>query len=92
MSGVFEYDFNKSNSNKEKHGIDFEEAQRIWEDSFAITVPTQRVEEVRFIIVGMIAKKTWSAIFTMRQDKIRIISARRSRTEEVYHYEKNKSQ
>ena len=83
----FEYDFNKSQSNKVKHGIDFIEAQVLWEDSQRIEIQARTTTESRFIIIGKINNKHWSAIITYRENKIRIISVRRSRHNEVKLYE-----
>ncbi len=88
----FVYDKEKSISNQEKHGIDFELAQIVWLDKNALIAEAKLIkDEKRFMIVGEIKEKTWSVIFTYRQDSIRIISARRARKEEVGYYEKNKS-
>jgi len=83
----FIYDENKSSTNKNKHGIDFIEARLLWEDVDRIIIPARVLDELRFIIIGKIENKYWSAIFTIREDKIRIISARRSRKEEIKIYE-----
>jgi uncharacterized DUF497 family protein len=83
----FIYDGNKSSANKNKHGIDFIEAQLLWEDVDRIIIPARVVDELRYLIIGKIVNKFWSAIFTIREDKIRIISARRSRKEEIKIYE-----
>lgn len=83
----FEYDENKSNINKEKHGIDFEEAQLLWLDNNRIEIKANSTNEFRMIIIGKIKEKYWSAIITYRQNKIRIISVRRSRKQEVNFYE-----
>ena len=83
----FIYDENKSSTNKNKHGIDFIETQLLWEDVDRIIIPARVLDELRFIIIGKIENKYWSAIFTIRDDKIRIISARRSRKEEIKIYE-----
>jgi len=83
----FEFDINKSNSNKLKHGIDFSEAQAIWDDSDLVEIPVKTSDESRFLVVGKIAGKHWSAITTYRGDKIRLISVRRARQEEVEIYE-----
>jgi len=92
MNNIFEYDSNKNNTNKLKHDLYFESAEQVWEDPFAIVAPTRQIEdEKRFIIIGCIGEKVWSVIFTYRKEKIRIISARRARKEEIYYYEKNKS-
>ena len=83
---IFEYDKQKSKRNKDKHGIDFVEAQHIWEDPDCIMIPARTIGESRFLLIGMFNKKIWSVIFTIRDQKIRIISVRRSRKneEEIY--------
>ena len=83
----FEFDPNKSKANREKHGIDFLEAQKLWEDPYRIEIPAKKMDEPRFMLIGKIADQYWSAIFTYRLDKIRIISARRARTNEKEIYE-----
>ena len=70
-----------------KHGIDFVEAQALWEDPDRIEIPAKTTEEPRFILIGKISDKHWSSIFTYRREKIRIISVRRSRREEIEIYE-----
>jgi uncharacterized protein len=84
---VFEYDENKSQSNLTKHGIDFGEAQKLWNDPNLLEIPARTQDEPRFLIVGKIENKHWSAVITYRGQNIRIISVRRSRTEEVALYE-----
>ena len=83
----FEFDINKSKSNKIKHGIDFVEAQEIWEDSNLIEFPAKTIDEIRFIVIGKINETHWTSIITYREANIRIISVRRSRTEEIEIYE-----
>jgi uncharacterized DUF497 family protein len=83
----FEFDPEKSASNKEKHGIDFVEAQALWDDPDLVEVPARVVDEPRFLVIGRIAGEHWSGIITYREQRIRIISARRSRAEEVEIYE-----
>ncbi len=83
----FEFDSNKSLDNKEKHGIDFIEAQLPWEDPDLIEIPIKTHDEPRFLVIGSILGKHWSGIITYRHEKIRIISVRRSRKEEVVIYE-----
>lgn len=84
---VFEFDKRKSQTNKKKHGIGFDEAQTLWEDPDHVEIPAKTIDEERYLLIGMIADKFWSAIFTYRNDKVRIISVRRSRKEEVEIYE-----
>jgi hypothetical protein len=83
----FEYDPDKSAENKRKHGIDFEEAQQLWADAQLVEVPARTTDEPRWLLVGKIDEKHWSAIITRRGDNIRLISVRRSRDEEVAIYE-----
>jgi uncharacterized DUF497 family protein len=83
----FEFDLEKSNNNKNKHGIDFYEAQVLRDDPDLIEIPAKTADEPRFLITGKIAEKYWSGIITYRGDKIRIISVRRSRKEEIETYE-----
>lgn len=83
----FEYDEAKSRSNLEKHGIDFIGAQQLWNDPDLLEIPAKVRGEPRYLVVGRIAGKCWSGVITYRQEHIRIISVRRSRTEEVVLYE-----
>ena len=84
---IFEFDERKSQSNKKKHGIDFTEAQELWDDPELLEIPLKSADEPRTLLVGLISGKHWSAIITHRQEHIRIISVRRSRTEERALYE-----
>ena len=83
----FEFDEQKSQINREKHGIDFVQAQALWRDSCLIEIPAKTIDEPRFLVIGRIKDKHWSAAITYRGKNIRIISVRRSRTEEVIIYE-----
>lgn len=83
----FEFDDEKSKSNKRKHGIDFNEAQVLWDDPDVIEIPVKTSDEPRFLVIGKIAEKHWSGVITYRGETIRIISVRRSRQEEVDIYE-----
>ena len=83
----FEFDETKSQSNKEKHGIDFVEAQELWEDIERLEIPARTEDERGYLAIGKIKEKHWSAVMTYRNEKIRIISVRRARKEEVAIYE-----
>ena len=83
----FEFDAQKSQGNKQKHGIDFYEAQTLWDDPDLIEIPVKTSDEPRFLVIGKIAEKHWSGVITYRGETIRIISVRRSRQEEVDVYE-----
>lgn len=83
----FEFDKRKSESNKKKHGINFVEAQALWEDPDRIEVQAKIQIEKRFVLTARVNDSHWSAVFTIRKDKIRIISVRRARKQEVKEYE-----
>ena len=83
----FEFDPRKSESNKRKHGIDFVEAQALWDDPDRLEVPARTEGEKRFMLIGRIQDKHWSVVFTCRGDKTRIISVRHSQTQEIEAYE-----
>lgn len=83
----FDFDPGKSAVNKNKHGIDFVEAQRLWDDPDRIEIPARNVDEERFLVIGKIDDIYWSGVITFRDGKTRIISVRRSRKEEVAIYE-----
>lgn len=83
----FEFDSQKSELNKTKHGMDFNDAQQLWEDPTRIIIPARTSDEPRYLLIGRISEKHWSAIFTLRAEAIRIISVRRSRAEEIELYE-----
>jgi uncharacterized DUF497 family protein len=85
---IFEYDNNKSQSNLVKHGIDFVEAQKLWEDPDFLEISTRTQDELRFLVIATINGKHWSGVITYRNQNIRLISVRRSRTQEVTLYER----
>ncbi|NOQ45805.1 MAG: BrnT family toxin [Desulfobulbaceae bacterium] len=82
-----EFDPVKSKVNKKKHGINFIEAQVLWEDPDLLEIPARTTDEQRFLVIGRIAVKHWASVITYRADNIRIISVRRARAEEVTLYE-----
>lgn len=84
---VFEYNPKKSESNKFKHGIDFIEGQKLWIDPERLEVPAKTVGEQRYMLIGRIDGKYWSAIFMNRDEKTRIISIRHARIKEIEAYE-----
>ena len=83
----FEFDKRKSQINKKKHGIDFTEAQALWNDPDRIEIPAKTIDEEKFLIIGEISGKCWSTIITYRNENVRFISVRRSRKEEIDIYE-----
>ena len=84
---TFEFDEVKSQANLLKHGINFVDAQALWNDPSLLEVPAKTEDEPRYLMIGLIGEKHWSAVITCRGSKVRLISVRRSRTEEVALYE-----
>jgi uncharacterized DUF497 family protein len=86
----YEFDPKKSQSNKLKHGIDFEEAQILWDDPKRVLFVARFDDEERFGVIALRGTKLWCAIYTERHDAIRIISVRRARQyeEETYYNSK----
>ena len=83
----FEFDTAKSEFNRAKHGIDFVAAQDLWNDPMLLEIPAKTDDEPRYLVIGLIDGKHWSAVITYRGPNIRLISIRRARIEEVALYE-----
>lgn len=84
---VFEFDEEKSLSNLEKHGIDFYSAQELWKEPDLVEIEAKTEDEPRFLIIGRIMSRHWSAVINYRNESVRLISVRRSRKKEVELYE-----
>ena len=84
---TFEFDETKNQANLKKHGIDFIDAQLLWNDPRLLEIPAKTEDEPRYLVVGVINNKHWSAVITYRGANVRLVSVRRSRTEEVALYE-----
>ena len=82
----FEYDQTKSQINKEKHGVDFDEAQALWLDEDRVEFPARSDTEERHALVAMKDGRVWVAFYTVRETSIRIISVRRARENEEKTY------
>jgi len=78
----FEYDPAKSQANREKHGIDFDAAQEMWRYGDLIWGPSKHPVEDRFMAIGRIKRQIWAAVYTMRQNRIRLISVRPAKRKE----------
>lgn len=87
----FEWDSDKSTSNLEKHGIDFETAKRLWLDEERVEIHAPYPVEDRLILISKLDHKIWTAVYTIRGNAVRIISVRRARKKEVYFYEEKTS-
>jgi uncharacterized DUF497 family protein len=83
----FEFDPIKSAENSRKHGIDFEAAQRLWDDAKLLELPARTTDETRWLVIAVLDGRHWSAIITRREQRIRLISVRRARDEEKALYE-----
>ncbi len=83
----FEWDSQKSLTNQEKHGIDFETAKSLWTDEGRVQIEMSFPDEKRWALIGKIGIKAYTAIYTVRGDTVRLISVRRARTKEVRLYE-----
>ena len=87
---LFELDPNKAAQNIRKHGVSFEEAATAFGDPLSITIfdPLHSIDEDRFVLIGMSNKnRLLVVVHTDRNDKIRIISARRATKKEKRQYE-----
>lgn len=87
---IFEWDGAKGLSNKEKHGLSFEEARTLWQDEDRVEIEIDYLNEKRWALIANLKGKTWTAIYTIRSEAIRLISVRRARTKEVKLYENKK--
>ena len=87
----FEWDPEKSATNKVKYKIDFETARFLWNAPDRIEILAPYPLENRGILIGRLGTRLWSAIYTMRKGYVRIISVRRSRKQEAKLYEEEKT-
>lgn len=86
---TFEFDPKKSKNNFEKHGIDFIAAQRIFDDEALAIIKGASSNETRYMAIGLLDGKLWTAVYNWRNVNIRLISARRARKSEIWAYEEN---
>ena len=87
---IFEFDPVKSDANRQKHGIHFEAAQILWKDPDLLRVPVRSKDEPRYLMIGRIGLRHWSAVITYRGENIRLISVRRARKTEMEYYERTR--
>ncbi len=85
----FELDPRKGKRNKEKHGIDSVEAQKLGEDEDRLEIEARSNDEPRRALISIYGEKVWPAFFTYRgEQRIQLISVRRAREkEERLYYE-----
>jgi uncharacterized protein len=91
MYTMIEYDKDKNDINISKHGISFDEAVKLFHDPDLIELSAKSSDEPRYLLIGCIQDKHWSAIITYRNNKIRFISVRRARKEEAELYESQRA-
>lgn len=86
---TFEYDPQKAKTNRQKHGVSFADAELVFFDPLAIhDVDPDSTDEERFIAVGIgNSGSLLVVVYTMRDDTIRLISARRATRQETKDYE-----
>jgi hypothetical protein len=87
----FDWDSQKSLTNMEKHGIDFQTAKSLWFDDDRVEIEMVFPGELRWALIAKVQGKIWTAIYTVRSETVRLISVRRSRTKEVRLYEEKKA-
>ena len=78
----FEYDHTKSHGNHAKHGLDFKKAKALWSDPKRVEFVARFSDEPRLGLVAQFDNRLWTAIFTRREERTRIISVRRARKNE----------
>jgi uncharacterized DUF497 family protein len=83
----FEWDGNKRLVNVRKHGLDFRDAQELFEERHVIVPSRGKGTEERFLAIGRIQGRFVTVVHTMRQKTCRIISMRRARDEERRKYQ-----
>jgi uncharacterized DUF497 family protein len=91
----FEWDEEKAKSNYRKHGIEFQEAVRVFADAFAVEgydLMSPEYGEDRYLIIGMASGQLLTVVYTERQGTIRLISARKSSRREHDNYYRQNSQ
>lgn len=83
-----EYDSAKAIANSKKHGVSFEEAETVLMDPLAMCMEDPDTKgEMRWVLIGMSNKlRLLTVVYTVRQDRIRVISARKSTRREAQHY------
>jgi uncharacterized protein len=79
---MYEWDENKRSINFTKHGLDFIDVISLFNAPISYTVELPFQGEQRFSTTGVVLGRFVTAIWTLREDKIRLISARGARENE----------
>lgn len=77
----------KAHQTKSNTALILFDAQLLWEDCDRVELAIQSEGEQRYLTIGLMHNKHWTAIITYRGSNIRLISVKRSRTDEVKIYE-----
>ncbi len=88
----FEWDEDKATLNAAKHGVTFEEACKVWEDRLRVEIfdDDHSLEEQRYQLIGLSARRLLFVVFTERNDRLRIVHARKAnKTQERFYVEEN---
>jgi len=90
----FEWHHAKARSNYAKHGVTFDTAKKAFSDPFMVEVldDTEEYGEERFLVIGMAEGQLLGVVYTPRQGRYRLISARRAIRDEQDHYFTQNSQ
>ena len=87
--GHFQWNDDKAASNFVKHGVRFEVARDVFKDPFAIEFADDREDygEDQFLLIGVAGRRLLVVVYTMRDERIRLISARGAQPYEqpLYH-------
>jgi uncharacterized protein len=85
---AYQWNRDKALANLRKHGIDFADAVSVFSDDLAITIPDERFDEERFITMGIDAfGRVLVVVYMLRDNEIRLISARKATQQERRQYE-----
>ncbi len=84
----FEWDEPKRRQNLKKHGVDFEEAKQVFEDSHALEALDGRFAygEERWLVIGASGSRLLAVVYVERDGASRIISARSATKQETHDY------
>ncbi len=84
---MFDWDPQKNRQNLAKHGVDFDVAKEIFEHEYIEDIDdSMSYEEERYIALGRIGDKHYVVVYTMRDGRRRIISARKAKRQEIHGY------
>ena len=88
---MLEWDPEKAEANRKKHGVDFADAATALSDEHALTRPDDEPDEERFLTLGMDALgRILLVVYSWRDDLVRLISARKASPSERRQYEKHR--